>query len=79
MITGKKETFLKPASKLEALKALAPSTIMQLANMERKAFTNMATFVKQVPTFHLMLGTELQEIPKIISQALDKLCNPLEK
>ena len=66
-LTEKKETFLTPASPAEACKALAPSTLFQLAGADRSTFETVATLVRQVPCYTLHLGTEIAAIPAVIT------------
>ncbi len=72
-ITGLPPTELTPASSRAALIALAPSTISQLANADGEVFQRLATLVRQVPSFHLHLGTELSLIPTTIISLLERL------
>ncbi|MGB0383497.1 MAG: serine kinase [Ardenticatenaceae bacterium] len=69
-VTGRLESILVPASPIAALKALAPSTIIQLPGAGQAAFQAMAKLVKQVPCYHLELGTELARIPEVILKLL---------
>jgi len=69
-VTGKRETTLTQASPVAALKALAPSTMLQLSGTGQQEFRAMSTFVKQVPSYHLELGTNLGQIPQIIEKLL---------
>lgn len=68
--TGLSETKLVPASPVSVLKALAPSTIFQLAGAGPKDFQEMAKLTGQVPCFTLELGTELRRIPEVIMDLL---------
>jgi len=65
-ITGKKQTYVKPTNPIVALKALAPSTLFQLPGAGNRAFQLMSQLVKSVPCYQLELGTDMQEIPKVI-------------
>jgi len=69
-ITGSEKTTLVPLSPAKALLGLAPSTLFQLPGSEGEAFQLMASLVKKIPTFELRVGTNLQDIPKVISAFL---------
>ena len=69
-VTGVYDTHLRPASPLEALKALALSTMSQLARAGQASLQIMHRLVHQVPCYHLELGTELAQIPKVIAGVL---------
>jgi len=70
IITGQSETSLAAASKSAALRALAPSTIFQLSNGGEQDFRLLARLIERVPAYHLNLGTELTQIPKVIQTLL---------
>lgn len=65
-ITGRLETKLRPVKPVAALRALAPSTILQLPGTGQEAFRLMSSLVKQVPCHVLELGTEISRIPEVI-------------
>ena len=69
-ITGRPETTITPGSAAAALKALAPSTIFQLAGNERPAFQALAHLVRIIPTFEIGLGTSIADIPVAIREFL---------
>jgi hypothetical protein len=69
-VTGKIDTQLIKATAGQALNALAPSTILQLPGANQTALKTMSRLVKQVPCYHLQLGTEITQIPQLISQLL---------
>jgi hypothetical protein len=61
---------LRPASKIEALMALAPSSLLVGDRTRgRESFDKQAKLVEQVPCYRLDLGGSLDEAPR----ALDKL------
>lgn len=72
-VTGKPDTRVKPTSSMVALKALAPSTILQLPKTGKTAFARMSQLVKQVPCYVLELGTDIPQIPQTISELLAEL------
>jgi hypothetical protein len=71
-IMDKRDTTLTPASPMEALKALALSTMSQLARSGRESVQIMHHFVQQLPCYHLELGTELARIPDVIAGLINE-------
>ena len=72
-ITGNPRPSIVPASRAEALSALAPSTIFQLHPPRQDALATMARLVSQVPAFVLELGPDIPAIPRRIAQLLREL------
>jgi len=72
-ITGKPETKLQTATAGAALKALAPSTILQLPGAGQKALRSIAKLLKQVPCYVLELGIDQERIPGVILDLLSRL------
>jgi hypothetical protein len=72
-VTGKPDTHIRPATAGAALRALAPSTIFQLAGSGQTAFGMMSSLLKQVPCYVLELGTEMVQIPLAIEHLLAQL------
>lgn len=71
-ITGLPETRLTKSSPAAGLRALAPSTIFQLPGARNDDFQNLTGIVKQVPSYDLELGTDLDRIPNVISDLLSE-------
>ena len=71
-ITGRVNTTLEPVTIAEGLKALAPSTIVQLSGDGQSALRVLTRFVRQVPCYNLLLGTDLQQIPRTIHELLSR-------
>jgi hypothetical protein len=69
-ISGKRDTTLRSASPMEALQALALSTMSQLARSGKKSVQIMHRFVHQLPCYHIELGTDLTRIPDVIAGLL---------
>ena len=69
-VTGQRDTRIVPASRAESLKAMAPSTVFQLAGAGRGEFQAMARLAAHVPSFALELGTDRAQIPGIIREFL---------
>ncbi|AFZ15631.1 HPr kinase (plasmid) [Crinalium epipsammum PCC 9333] len=72
-VTGKPNTHLRPTTAGAALRALAPSTIFQLAGSGQSAFQIMSSLVKQVPCYALELGTDMAQIPDVILRLLSQI------
>lgn len=72
-VSGRRDTTLRPASAIHALRALAPSTVFQLPGGGQQAFESMAALVRQAPCFVLEIGTDMAQIPIVISRLLVEL------
>jgi hypothetical protein len=64
------ESRIVEASRAAALAALAPSTIFQLHPSGQEALAAMARVVERVPTYTLELGSDIDGIPRVISDFL---------
>jgi hypothetical protein len=71
-ITGRRDTRLSAATPAEGLKVIAPSTIFQLPGAGLRAFQAVARLVREVPVLTLELGTDLSQIPIVISDLLSR-------
>jgi len=72
-VTGKPDTKVSQTSAMVALKALAPSTILQLPKTGQLAFARMSQLARRVPAYVLELGTDIPQIPQTITQLLSEL------
>jgi hypothetical protein len=70
VITEKTETQIKPATGGATLTALAPSTLLQLPGASHSSIRTMSDLVRQVPSYWLELGTDLEKIPDVIINLL---------
>ena len=71
-VTGAEETTWAPASRAEALRRLAPSSILQLPFISPgPALARMAELAQAVPVYRLELGTDLDRIPRRVAELLD--------
>ena len=61
---------LRPASPADALRALAPTTLMQLSGTGGQEMRAMSDLARAVPSFHLALGTETQDVPSVIQNLI---------
>jgi hypothetical protein len=69
-VTGQPATRLRPATPAAALTALAPSTLFQLAGGGQTEFQTLARLVRQLPCYHLDLGTQLSDIVQVIESLM---------
>lgn len=71
-VTGTEPRFL-PVKPAEALRALAPSTLLQLHPARPDALPRMARLLQRVPTYSFEAGGSIEEIPKAIERFLHDL------
>ncbi len=71
-ISHQSQTRLEKASPGESLRALVPYALRQSSAHKKNAFKTMANFIRQVPAFRLILGTDLQGIPEVIEEVILK-------
>lgn len=70
-VAGTQETTWAPASRAEALRRLAPSSILQLPFISPgPALARMAELAEAVPVYRLELGTDLGRIPDRVTELL---------
>ena len=69
-VTGERQTRLERTSAAAALAALGTSTVFQLAGAGQEAFEILAGVVAALPCYVLLAGTEIDAIPKVISDLL---------
>ncbi|MFC1681576.1 serine kinase [Pseudomonadota bacterium] len=62
-ISGQPKTTITNAPRAAALRALAPNTMLQLAGNSRRTFHWLGQLVRNVPAYHLALGTEINQVP----------------
>lgn len=74
-VTGKRDTSIETISPAVALLALAPTTTKHLLGTRRQTVEKLMRLVKKVPSYRLLAGTDLTQIPVAISSLLDRL-NP---
>jgi len=71
-VTGRVETRLSPISGTEALRALAPSSLLNVPGSGAAAFARLADLVRRVPGYALELGTDLARVAEAIERLLEK-------
>jgi len=63
-------------SSAEALLALAPTTTQHLPGTRRQTVEKLIRLARAVPSYRLLAGTDLAQIPAAISRLLDNLMRP---
>lgn len=69
-IVGTTATRLRPATSIESLVALAPSSIRQTCGEGHETLRALARLGAAVPGFVLELGTDLAQIPDVVARVL---------
>lgn len=71
-ITGTTQTRLEPANPMDVVRALAPSTLLQLrvGSDPARALRMMAETARQVPCYHLRLGTDPDHVHAVLTTLL---------
>jgi hypothetical protein len=69
-VTAQTGSCLTPCSPLEALAAMAPSTVAQLPNAGPPDMERMAALASGIPAFILHLGSDPTQIPDVVRSAL---------
>ena len=72
-ISGKPESAVVSSSPISALKALAPSTLLQLPGVGQETMASLSALVRQVPAFRLLAGTQMRGISRCIENLLQEL------
>lgn len=70
-VCGQRDTTLTPASPLDSIRALTMSTISFLPRTDIATVQQLNRFVTSLPAFHLCLGTDMAQVPQIISRLLE--------
>lgn len=69
-VTGRVDTAVTPASARDSLSALLLSTMHQLAGADDRTIMMISQFVNALPSYHLELGSDLEQIPAMIRKIL---------
>lgn len=69
-VAGRPDTAAIPCTPAEALRVLAPSSLLQLPGTGRSDLAALAELTAKVPCYRLELGTELPMIPRAMEEAL---------
>jgi hypothetical protein len=73
-MSGKSETTCVLSTPMAALKALAPSTLLQLPGFGKETMASLSALVRQVPTYTLHAGTRMRGISHSVKALLQELC-----
>jgi hypothetical protein len=73
-ISGRSETTIEPSTPIAALKALAPSTLLQLPGDGKETMTNLSALVRRIPAYTLNAGTQMRGISQRVEALLKDLC-----
>jgi hypothetical protein len=63
---------LSRISRGEALRALAPTTLLQLPGSGASAFAELAELARKLPAWSLELGDDRAEIPRLVARAIEE-------
>ncbi len=67
-VVDSETTRFRPATRTEALMAVAPTSVMYLPRPSAKAFHRLAALVETVPAYWLELGRHVDEIPGCVER-----------
>lgn len=71
IVVGRGPSRIRHALPAEALRALAPSTLLQMAPAPGSpGLARMAQLVRRIPSYHLDLGSDIDDIPACIDRML---------
>jgi hypothetical protein len=73
-ITTRTSPAYFPTSHAAALRALAPSTLLQRRPPRPDSFTALTRLVERVPAYELEIGTELQALGAVVEQLVADAC-----
>ena len=73
VISGRPDTTYAPVPAMAALRAAAPSTVLQLrvGTSPAAALTRLKQLTTRVPAYQVNLGTDRQRIPSVLAELLD--------
>lgn len=71
IVTGGSRTTMRPASPIEALNALAPSSLLLMPDPAPEAFSTLARLVECLPSYWLELGGPIELVPAAIIELID--------
>jgi hypothetical protein len=70
-VTGQTSSFISEMTSMNALLALAPSTLFQSGNFTQADFLKLSRLVRKLPAFQLHAGTDLAALVECLRQFLD--------
>jgi hypothetical protein len=71
-IHGTGTTFLRPASRGETLRRLAPSTLLRGLGGGAASLSRMTELVRRLPCYELVLGTSVEAAPDLMRELVEK-------
>jgi hypothetical protein len=69
-VTPGERTRLRPIAAAACLRALAPSTVLQLPHEGGRALSAMAELVRELPAYALDLGDDGADVPALLHPLL---------
>lgn len=72
-VTGRPESAVRAASPATTLAVLASTTAPQLPGLEAESFAKLGRLVRALPCFVLEAGTDLHQLPVVITSLLEDL------
>jgi len=72
-----RELSLEPASRREALLALAPITTTLLPDSGPEVIQNLGVLVRSLPAYRLYLGPDIAKVPHFLRQTIQRLSAPI--
>lgn len=69
-VTGQRDSRLVPASAAQALGVLIPSSVIELPGLGHESVRAIVRIVRSVPSYVLEAGTDLAQLPVVISRLL---------
>jgi hypothetical protein len=72
-ISGRPDTTIEPSTSIAALRALAPSTLLQLPGDGRETMARLSDLVRRVPAYTLNAGTRMGGIAESVEGLLKGL------
>lgn len=71
-VTERADTAIVPVSALAGIRALAPSTLQQIAGPDPAAWRAITALARHVPSFEIQVGYDLDQIPRRIGELLER-------
>lgn len=72
-VTNNINTTLTSATTKEAINALLLSTVAQFPQTDPKSVKNVIEIIQSIPTYRLQLGTQMEQLPKVIINFLKSI------
>lgn len=70
-LSNRVQSVLRPVSPGQALKALAPSSLLQMPGLDQQAFSTLARLVRSFPCYELVLGSDTQSVSAAVGTLWD--------